>query len=126
MAQTQIQTQLEQPKGQIVFLSALPLNSLPRSVLNITITPVSLRDLADWVKRKAAQGYAIVHYIRHGATIATLRSLGIPLDEQPNSGLYRYQQGDIVVVVSLRTPPRGQDVAEVSINDLEAWVVFVS
>ena len=121
MAQLQIQT----PKGNIVFLGALPLNALPRRVLNLSVMPVTLRDLLVWVDRRLSEGYRLTHYIRHVGTIATLRALGIPLDERPNVDLYRYQEGDILVIVSLKTPPRGQDAAEVDPRDLEAWLVHL-
>ena len=122
MAQLQVQA----PKGNIVFLSALPLNALPRRVLNLSVMPVALRDLVTWVGRRISEGYRLTHYIRHVGTIATLRALGIPLDEHPNADLYRYRDGDILVIVSLKAPPRGQDVAEVSPQDLEAWIVYLS
>jgi len=122
MAQIQVQI----PKGNIVFLGALPLNALPRRVLNLSVTPVTLRELVTWVDRRLSEGYRLTHYIRHPGTIAALRSLGIPLDERPNAELYKHQEGDVMVIVSLRMPPRGQDVAEVNPNDLEAWLVHVS
>jgi hypothetical protein len=126
MTQAQIQTQTQQHAGQIVFLNALPLSIFPRSIINISIIPVSLRDLAEWTARRVKQGYIVVHYIRHAGTVAVLRALGIPLDERPNADIYRYQRGDLLVVVSLRTPPRGQDVVNVSPQDLDAWVVSIS
>jgi hypothetical protein len=122
MAQLQIQT----PKGDIVFLGALPLNALPRRVLNLSIMPVTLRDLVVWVDRRISEGYRLTHYIRHVGTIAALRALGIPLDERPNIDLYKYKEGDILVIVSLKTPPRGQDVIEVAPQDLEVWLVHIS
>jgi hypothetical protein len=63
--------------------------------------------------------------VRHAATIAALRSVGIPLSEQPNAGLYQYAPNDIIVVVSLRAPQRGQEVAQLSPQDLESWIVTV-
>ena len=113
------------PRGRVIFLNALPLNSLPRRHIQVDILPVSLQELAQWINRRLQEGYVVEHYIRHAATIATLRSLGIPLNEQPNSGLYTYQPNDILVVVTLRNPPRGQEVQQVNISDLEAWIVAV-
>jgi len=112
-------------RGRVIFLNALPLNSLPRRHIQVDILPVSLQELAQWIQRRVTEGYIVEHYIRHAATIATLRSLGIPLNEQPNSGLYTYQPNDILVVVTLRNPPRGQEVQQVNISDLEAWIVAV-
>ena len=112
-------------RGRIVFLNALPLNALPRSHLRLDVLPVSLQDLTTWVQRRIQEGYEVVHYIRHVATIQALRSVGIPLQEQPNSGLYTYQPGDTIVVTTLRAPQRGQEQTQVSPQDLETWVVAV-
>ena len=113
-------------RGRIVFLNAMPLNALPRSHLELDVIPVgNINELAAWVQRRLAEGFQLVHFIRHPATIAVLRSVGIPLSEQPNSGLYSYDAGDIIVVVSLRTPQRGQEVQQVRPEDLETWIVTV-
>ena len=79
------------------------------------------RDWCSWLQ----EGFQLIHFIRHPATITALRQLGIPLSEQPNSGLYSYDAGDIIVVVSLRAPQRGQEQQQVNISDLEAWIVSV-
>ena len=113
------------PRGRVIFLNALPLNSLPRRHIQVDILPVSLQELAQWINRRLQEGYVVEHYIRHVATIAALRSLGIPLSDQPNSGLYSYSHGDVIIVVTLRAPVRGQEQAQVSISDLEAWIVTV-
>jgi hypothetical protein len=112
-------------RGRIVFLNALPLNALPRAHLELDVLPVSVSDLVAWVQRRLAEGWQLVHFIRHPATIQALRSVGIPLAEQPNSGLYVYEPSDIIVVVSLRTPQRGQEQAQVNISDIESWIVTV-
>jgi len=112
-------------RGRVIFLNALPLNSLPRRHIQVDILPVSLQELAQWIQRRLQEGYEVVHFIRHPATIAALRSIGIPLPEQPNSGLYSYSHGDIIVVVTLRTPQRGQEQTQVRIEDLESWIVTV-
>jgi len=139
MAQTQNQMPAGQAGGaagarlatevaprRLVFLNALPLNALPRAHLELDVLPVSnINELATWVQRRLAEGFQLVHFIRHPATITALRSIGIPLPEQPNSGLYSYSHGDIIVVVTLRAPVRGQEQAQVSISDLEAWIVTV-
>ena len=113
------------PRGRVVILNALPLNALPRSHLRVDILPVSISELAGWVQRRVQEGWQLVHFIRHPATIAALRSAGIPLPETPNAGLYQYDAGDIIVVVTLRAPQRGQEQAQVSPHDLEAWIVTV-
>ena len=114
------------PRGRIVFLNALPLNALPRSHLRLDILPVAnLNELTRWTQRRLQEGYEVVHFIRHPATIAALRAVGIPLSEQPSSGLYQYAHGDVIVVVTLRAPQRGQEVQQVSPQDLEVWIITV-
>jgi hypothetical protein len=111
-------------RRRVVILNALPLNALPRAHLRVDILPVSISELAGWVQRRVAEGYEVIHFIRHPATVQALRSIGIPLSE-PNAGLYAYSHGDIIVVVTLRAPQRGQEQQQVSPQDLEAWVVAV-
>ena len=111
------------PRGRIVILNALPLNALPRSHLRVDILPVSISELASWVQRRVQEGWLLIHYVRHPATIQALRASGIPLNETPNAGLYTYDSGDILVVVTLRAPQRGQEQNQVRPEDLEAWIV---
>jgi hypothetical protein len=117
----------EQAPRRAVFLNALPLNALPRAPhLQLDVLHVgNIYELAQWVQRRLQEGFQLVHYIRHAATIATLRALGIPLSEQPNSGLYVYQPNDVIVVVTLRNPTRGQEQNVVRPEDLEAYIVTV-
>ena len=65
----------------------------------------------------------VTNYIRHPST-AKLLSEMLGLDLQPNSGLYSYEPGDSIVVVTLRRPPRGQEV-QATINDLDIYLVTV-
>jgi hypothetical protein len=110
------------PRGRIVILNALPLNALPRAHLELDVLPVSIQDLVQWVQRRLQEGWLLIHYIRHPATIQALRASGIPLPPEPNSNLYAYQPSDVIVVVTLRAPQRGQDL-QVSPQDLESWIV---
>ena len=113
-------------RGRVVLLNALPLNSLPKAHLQLDVLPAgSIHELALWVQRRLQEGFQLIHYIRHVATIQALRSAGISLSETPNAGLYAYQPNDIIVVVSLKNPVRGQEVSQVSPQDLEAWIVTV-
>ena len=115
-----------QARRRVVVLNALPLNALPRRPLRLTVEPISSAVfLAEWLDAMARQGYEIVHFIRHAATIEVLRGLGAPLPPQPNAGLYRYEDGDIIAVVTLRSPQRGQEVQHLEPEDLEAWEVRV-
>jgi hypothetical protein len=92
----------------------------------LDVMPLETNSLRWWLGLKLQQGYSIVHYIRHPATIAALRQLGVPIDEQPNACPYQYADGDVMVVVTLRRPQRGQEVHEVQPEDLDIRVVRVS
>ena len=126
MAQVQVQENAvgQENAKRIVFLNALPLNSLPKRHVHLDVIPVSLKELARWVSRRLDEGYQLEHYIRHESTIQVLRIIGIPLAEGPNAGIYQYRHGDILVVATLRNPVRGQEV-QVRPEDLEVWVVTV-
>ena len=115
----------EQGGRRIVFLNAMPLNSLPRRHLALDVMPVSINDLVAWIQRQLAEGWHVIHFIRHPATIQALRAVGIPLPSEPNSGLYQYTPGDVLVVVTLRSPVRGQEQTQISLHDLESWIVTV-
>jgi len=112
-------------RRRVVILNALPLNAMPRRHVQLDVIPVSMNDLVQWVQRRLQEGYEVIHYVHHMGTIAALKAAGIPLSEQPNSGLYAYRPNDIIVVASLRNPPRGQEVQQVSPQDLETWIVTV-
>jgi len=115
----------EQGGRRIVFLNAMPLNSLPRRHLALDVMPVSINELAAWIQRRLQEGWQVIHFIRHPATIQALRAVGIPLPSEPNSGLYQYTPGDVLVVVTLRSPARGQEQTQVRTEDLETWIVTV-
>ena len=118
------QTQAQTVRRRVIFLNALPLNSLPRHRIQVDIEPIALSELAQWVNDRLAEGFEIVHFIRHNGTIQTLRAVGIPLAEAPNAGLYRFQSGDVIVVVTLSSPQRGQE-AQPHVEDLASWIVEV-
>ena len=124
MAQVQVQDQMQQNNARrIIFLNALPLNAFPRRYIRLDVLPISIQELVWWINRRLAEGYRLDHYIRHASTIQALRAVGIPLADQPNPGVYRHEPNDILVVVALRNPVRGQEVYEIRPDDLEVWVV---
>ena len=107
------------------MLNALPLNALPRAPLRLDVVPVEVDSLRWWLGLKRQQGCPVVHYVRHPATVQALRRLGAPIDERPSAGLYQYADGDVLVVVTLRQPQRGQETAEVGPEDLDIRVIRV-
>ena len=117
------QTQSNQVRGRIVILNALPLNAFNARSVHLEVTRIDIASLATWVNERLAEGYTLTHYIRHPATVQVLRELGVPL-EMPNTDLYRYRSGDVLVVITLNLPQRGQEV-QVRPEDLAVWIVRI-
>jgi hypothetical protein len=111
--------------GRAVFLNALPLNALSRRHVRLDVQPVDINELVRWTRQRLEEGYGVVHFIRHIATLQVLRDAGIPLPETPVVSLYSYEPGDVIVVITLRNPPRGQEVVQVRPEDLDIWVINV-
>jgi len=107
-------------KKRLVVLNALPVNALP-PVTTLKITKISLNELAALYKPNQIE---IVHFIRHPATLSLLHKY-LPLPAEPNAGLYTYVPGDVLLVATLRTPQRGAEVNNISIEDLDIRLVEV-
>ena len=103
-----------------VFLNGLPLNALPNRSLVLKVSPIKpevLKQLADMMEPK-------ISYIRHPSTVNLLNRL-FNLNLQPSSELYKYQDGDVLFVVTLKKPVRGQEVENLTENDIEIYQVEV-
>jgi len=81
----------------------------------LRVQPLNAEELARFAN--------IVHYIRHSSTVAALRTV-LPSLPDANSGIYRYEEGDRIIVITLRVPQRGQEVA-VRLEDLDMWLIEV-
>jgi len=97
-----------------VLLNALPLNALPSRPLHLLIEPVPAGQLRLWIKLFDE----VVSYIRHPATVELLKQL-LGIDIRPSAELYQWRQGDVMFVVTLKRPARGQEAAQVSLEDLD-------
>ncbi len=106
---------------RLVLLNALPLNMFGLEEgewIELIIERISIEKL----KRFVSEASEIACFVRHRATVELLsRILGVEL--KPSAKLYRYRPGDRIVVVSLRTPIRGQEVEEVKLEDFEIYLV---
>jgi hypothetical protein len=99
---------------RLILLNAFPVNAIPFDTFTALFKRTSIEELA----RDVATAPEVLCYIRHPATVATLQSLlNVPL--RPSSELYRYREHDIIYVVTLKTPQRGQEVAEIKLEDLD-------
>jgi len=107
------------PRERVVFLNALPLNAFDMESFTLNVAKAELEEL-----RKFSRHGNIVSYIRHPATISLLRRYVANLPE-PAQGLYRYSAGDVLVVVTLKSPQRGAEAQQVSEQDVVVHVVTV-
>jgi hypothetical protein len=108
-------------KKRIVFLNALPMSAFS-NMQRIMFEAVHVDDLemlAKWVRES---GMEVISYIRHASTVEALRRVGFPVGE-PNAGIYKFLPGDLLVVVTLKTPVRDGREVEVKEGDLDVWVV---
>ena len=106
---------------RLVLLNAFPISAFPYD----TFTALFRRTTVEELARDAATATEVLCYIRHPATVLSLQSaLNVPL--KPSAELYRYAEGDVIYVVTLKTPQRGQEVAEVRLEDLDVVRVVVA
>ncbi|RLG84700.1 MAG: hypothetical protein DRO39_07245 [Thermoprotei archaeon] len=109
--------------ARLIFAPPLPLNAFQGKTISIKVRRLSIEELRHLVEQYKQQGVEIMNYIRHPSTVRILNEV-LGLDLQPSSELYQYQQGDIVIVVGLRRPVRGQEV-EVTVNDLDIAIISI-
>ncbi len=108
---------------RIVILNALPLNMFPSDWDRFTIKVIKatekdlLHDITDAREVKC--------YIRHTATVQLLEKL-LGLKLQQSSELYKYNPEDKVYIVTLKTPQRGQEATEISVNDIEIYMIVAT
>jgi hypothetical protein len=105
--------------GRVILLNALPITAFQ--------TPVTLRieEITPMRLQQIISQHEIVNYIRHESTVRLLNQL-LGVNLQPGGGLYRYEAGDQLIVVVLRSPQRGQqDVAVSAPEDIAIYRVDV-
>ena len=112
---------------RVVILNAMPLNALPRKHIRLEAIPVAPKEFVEWTKMMVERGRRVVHFIRHVSTIQALRNAGVPISETPETGLYQYQEGDVLAIVTLKNPVRGQQEQNIaSLDELAFWLVWVT
>jgi hypothetical protein len=107
---------------RVVLLNALPLNAIPEhaNFFDIACKRTTIDAVVDIIKHSEA----VENYIRHESTVRLLSKL-LNIELKPSSELYRYRNGDTLIIVSLKKPIRGQEV-EVREEDLEYFMCIVS
>ncbi len=84
---------------------------------------VRFRRLSIEEVRELLQGNNVENYIRHQGTIQALQSAGIQLGA-PNN-VYIYRPGDVIIMIVLASPQRGQEVTAPRLEDLMFYLVSV-
>jgi len=107
---------------RIVVLNGFPLNAIGKRQFTANVRETSLHELAKMIP----DGTEVIHYIRHASTLEVLRKYIPLLPESPNSGLYKWQEGDVIVSITLRNPPRGAADVAVTENDILVHIVTIS
>jgi len=103
---------------RLVILNGLPLNAFPIvDCIKLTIRKMSLSELTSIIKSTKE----IQCYIRHQGTISFLNEkCGISLT--PSADLYKYQHGDTLLIVTLKTPQRGQEIQKITEADIDFYM----
>jgi hypothetical protein len=105
-----------------ILLNALPLNAFDSERVDLTVVRITPYYLVGSLKEDIEKGVPVVSYIRHPATVSLLNQHG--LNVKPSSELYKYESGDLLFVVTVKTPQRGQEM-QVGLSDLDCFIVFV-
>jgi len=104
---------------RLVILNAFPLNAFPFPMFTVNIERVNVKQIKDVM----GSFDHIECYVRHPSTVKVLNDL-LGLSLKPSSGLYKYEKGDELLIVTLKKPIRGKEV-EVTENDLVFYHVYV-
>jgi len=104
---------------RVVFVGGIAPSMFPSyKELTLYYRRVGIDELKELVKDAE-----VLNYVRHGSTVKVLSEiLGKQLT--PSTELYVWREDDVLVVVGLKKPVRGQEV-EVSAEDLDLVVVRV-
>jgi len=114
------------PDRRIVVTNALSLSMFTKQYMALYIVRTSLKSLPNFVKTVTRHtSVEFTHYIRHKATLEVVRKYLPQLSPEPNTDTYTYKPGDIIIVVALKTPQRGQEVQQINEDDLDVALIEV-
>jgi hypothetical protein len=111
---------------RIVLLNGLPLNAFEFTEMHLIVRKVGINAIRNEINYYTVSGVmpVISNYIRHVATVQLLtQKLGIKLEANP--GLYSFMPGDVIFVITLNTPQRGQETLQISEQDISVYKVNV-
>ena len=105
----------------LVLLNGFSMSMLrnPR-LATIEFKRISLAELRELV----TNAKTILNYIRHQSTVQLIASL-VGRQLEPNAGNYIYSPGDVLILITLAAPQRGQELTQVKPEDLVIYLVSV-
>lgn len=114
--------------SRFILLNALPLNAIPLSIFEIFGTRIETDNPVEFqafILDNLKEASEVQCYIRHPATVQLLsKILGVKLET--SSSIYRWEEGDHLLVVTLKNPARGQEVKRIEIDDLELFYIYIA
>jgi len=87
--------------------------------LVINYKKISIEELKEIVKNNE-----IINYIRHESTVRLLARI-LNRDLTPNTGLYKWRPSEMLIIVGLKNPQRGQEMS-VTVEDLDLVLCRIS
>jgi len=110
---------------RVVFLNGLPLNAFPNQTVQMYVQKLDIESFKDSIKFiKYHSNIPIANYIRHKGTVELLKKI-TGLELTPSSENWKYQPKDLIYVITLKNPQRGQEVAELKEDDIDVYFVLV-
>ena len=103
-------------KNQIIFLNAFPISAFmgKNAVLRVMHCG-ALKDIYDLLKT-VINNNNVISFISHESTA---KAVGL----NPNKALYSYREGDTIIIVTLNKPLRNVVDMQVTVNDLDVYLV---
>jgi len=111
-----METNQTQPRVVLTNAFAMSMLKNPREAI-VQFRRISLEELRELAR------YNVVNYIRHPSTLSVVSDI-IGRQLEVNSGNYVYHVGDVIIMITLATPQRGQE-AQVKPEDLVVYQISV-
>ena len=112
---------------RVVLLNALPLNAIPYERFAIQVNRLSPDAFEYSILQDLSEGYQIISFIRHKATVELLSEmLGIKIET--SNELYKYQESDLIYIVTLKPEKiqRGQEATDLKPEDLAYYYIAIA
>mgnify|MGYP001626506756 FL=1 len=112
---------------RFVILNGLPLNAFPFPSFSLRVVKTNLEEIKRIrdMYEVDNEEYRFANYVRHSGTLKLL-SEKLDINFEANAGLYQYEPNDIIYVITLNTPQRGQEKTEISENDISVYKIIVT